>query len=78
MKKLNFTFEGCAPPNEVEDNDILSLTVKEVEEAILKSIDLVGTQTRPQVSEEDYLLIGQVVSHLCTFIKFELVEKGLY
>lgn len=78
MKKLLLTFEGCAPPNEVEDYDILSLTVEEVEEAIQKSIVLVGSQVKPQISEEDYYIIGQVVSHLCTYIKYELVEKGLY
>lgn len=78
IKKLNLNFDGCAPPNDVEDFDTLSLTVEEVEEAIQKAIVLVCTQTREQVTDEEYLLIGQVVSHLCTFIKFELVEKGLY
>ena len=77
MKKLILTFEGCAPPNEIEDYDILSLTPEEIDEAIQKSILLVGSQVKPQVSEEEYLLIGQVISHLCTFIKFELIEKGL-
>lgn len=77
MKKLTLTFEGGAPPIEPEDYDILSLTIEEVEEAIQKSIVLVGKQVKPQVSAKDYYIIGQVVSHLCTYIKFELIEKGL-
>ena len=78
FKKLNLNFNGCAPPIEIDDDETLFLQVGEIEEALQKSIVLVGTQTREQVTDEEYLLIGQVVAHLCTFIKFELIEKGLY
>ena len=76
-KILNLNFDECAPPIALEDSETLYIQVGEVEEALQKSIVLVGTQVREQVTDEEYLLIGQVVSHLCTFIRFELIEKGL-
>ena len=77
MKKLVLTFEGCAPPVEPEDYDILSLTIEEVDEAIMESIVLVGSQVKPQISKKDYQIMGQVVSHLCTYIKCKLIKEGL-
>ena len=75
MKKLKLTFKGFSRPT--KDPPIIMITPEQLDDAINQGICLISEEVRPQTTNDEHYLIGQVVSHFATFIKFELQKEGI-